>query len=120
MDDPANAGRPVILVSHSWGTVMSKLAIDGGTTKDGVLNPLRDATRGHTPESRPVIDSWFTLGSPLGREGVAFDLGQIGVDVEQRKPGGVRTWTNVLDSEIRSRPTRGSCPPTRTCARTCR
>ncbi len=57
---------------------MSKLAIHGDTIKDGVLNPLRDATRGHTPESRPVIDSWFTLGSPLGREGVcALDLGQM-------------------------------------------
>jgi hypothetical protein len=94
--DPANAGRPVIVVSHSWGTVMTKVAIEGGVTKSGVVHPLDDALPAHAKAGGKPVDHLFTLGSPLGRDSRALDLRQIGITTERGKPASVRQWTNVF------------------------
>ncbi len=57
--------RPVIIVSHSWGTVMSKLALNGGSIDDGT-NPALVVT---PMQERGWVDQWITLGSPLMIEG---------------------------------------------------
>lgn len=96
LSNPANAGRPVIVVSHSWGTVMTKVALEGGHTKSGSLSPLDDALPAAAKSHGPPVDHLFTLGSPLGRDGKALDLRQVGVTVERGKPEAVKQWTNVF------------------------
>jgi len=99
LSDPANAGRPVIVVSHSWGTVMTKVAMEGGVTRTGVVHPLDDALPAHAKAGGKPVDHLFTLGSPLGRDGRALDLRQVGVTTERGKPDAVRQWTNVFAPE---------------------
>lgn len=98
--DPANAGRPVIIVSHSWGTAMTKLALNGGTTNRGTVDPIAEKARGRkAPE--PQVAHWFTLGSPIGREDpgrpLPLTLRQLGVEIGQDKPAPVARWTNLYD-----------------------
>ncbi|MEW5788673.1 MAG: hypothetical protein AB1899_12550 [Pseudomonadota bacterium] len=85
-------GRPVIVVSHSWGTVVTKLALEGGTG-DALEVPAINL------EGRQ-IDEWVTLGSPLGRAEAARIAGamhQLKVEITPGKPRDVRTWTNFYD-----------------------
>jgi hypothetical protein len=100
MADPANAGRPVIIVSHSWGTAMTKLALNGGTTNRGTVDPIAEKARGRkAPE--PRVAHWFTLGSPIGREDpgrpLPLSLRQLGMEIGQEKPAPVARWTNLYD-----------------------
>ncbi len=87
----ANPGRRVIIVSHSWGTVATKLALAGGTTSDGTLNEIKlDGVE---------IEDWITLGSPLGDledPDVKSEL-KGRVSVRDGKPSVVKNWTNVYD-----------------------
>ena len=87
-----NPGRRVIIVSHSWGTVVTKLALDGGVGGGRTVEPI---TLAGVP-----VEEWITLGSPLGRDesaGVAGSLRQLGVDVSKGRPTVVKHWTNFFD-----------------------
>ncbi|MFA6315854.1 MAG: carboxypeptidase-like regulatory domain-containing protein [Elusimicrobiota bacterium] len=100
---PENKDRPVIIVSHSWGTVMAKLAVGGGTTPQGDRDGLESALRARGVHDPVRVAHWFTLGSPLGRdtpEGpLAMTLSQMGVGVGAEKPPVVDRWTNVYDRD---------------------
>ena len=91
----ANPGRRVIIVSHSWGTVVTKMALAGGVgagNSDQLVqadNHIRPLDLGGVE-----IEEWVTLGSPLGRA----DLGTVGhVQVPDGLPGIVKHWTNFYD-----------------------
>ena len=90
----ANPGRRIIIVSHSWGTVATKLALAGGTTQSGEVSPL--------DLGGLQIEEWVTLGSPLGRAetpDVAGNLRQLGVALSDGKPPLVKHWTNMYDED---------------------
>jgi hypothetical protein len=85
--------RPVIIVAHSWGTVMSKLALNGGRVEDGshgvlVVQPM--------PE-HGWVDLWVTLGSPLQIEGRFSFPGQPTVIYGAGRPPQVKRWSNFYD-----------------------
>jgi hypothetical protein len=88
-----NPGRRVILVSHSWGTVTSKLALAGGTAS-GMPIPALEGVE---------IEEWITLGSPLGRAEsaeVAGNLRQLNVEIAASdRPSNVKHWTNFYDPD---------------------
>lgn len=75
----AREGRPVILVAHSFGSLVA-------------YSYLR-ADRGHPSSDTPRIHRYVTLGSMLGipdlRELVLGRAGPLSL------PGGVRSWVNV-------------------------
>lgn len=95
-----NPGRELVVVSHSWGTVTTKMALmggmGGGTSQELV---------GNTYQINPMnpgdikIKEWITLGSPLGRAdaNVAGNLRQLQVEVPAGKPNVVESWLNVYD-----------------------
>jgi len=88
-----NPGRRVIIVAHSWGTVVTKLALGGGVAS-GLTLPAIDL-------GGVEVDELVTLGSPLGRAespDVAGNLRQLNVvlDVDGR-PSIVKHWTNFFD-----------------------
>ena len=88
-----NPGRRIILVSHSWGTVTTKLALAGGTASSLKIDPLDlDGIE---------IDEWVTLGSPLGRAEsteVAGNLRQLQVEIAaSERPRIVKHWSNFFD-----------------------
>lgn len=96
-----NPGRRVIIVSHSWGTVITKMALQGGVgggrsdklaTNDYYIEPIDlDGVQ---------IEVWITLGSPLGRADnpeIAFNLRQLHIDVPTGRPAIVKDWTNFFD-----------------------
>jgi hypothetical protein len=88
-----NPDRRVIVVSHSWGTVVTKVALDGGTAGGTLIDPL--------PVPRGSIDEWITIGSPLGRADspdVAVNLRQLNVDIPLDRPRAVKHWTNFWDA----------------------
>ncbi len=89
----ANPGRRLIIVSHSWGTVATKMALAGGTTQSGEVNPI--------DLGGLQVEEWVTLGSPLGRAespDVAGNLRQLGVALSDGKPPCVKQWTNIYDA----------------------
>src|SRR5581483_7746693 len=81
-----NPGRPIIIVSHSWGSVVTKLALEGGSA-NGVL--FDDIDLGGAQ-----IEDWITIGSPLGDPKVRS---LAGVTTEPGKPKNVNQWTNFYD-----------------------
>jgi hypothetical protein len=85
-----NPDRRVIVVSHSWGTVVTKVALDGGSAGGTLIKPLA-VPRGH-------IDEWITIGSPLGRADVAVNLRQLNVEIPEDRPTAVKHWTNFWDA----------------------
>jgi len=89
----ANPGRRLIIVSHSWGTVATKLALAGGSTQsDGNIPPIDLAGL--------QVEEWVTIGTPLGRAespDVALNLRQLGVVLSGGKPPVVKHWTNIYD-----------------------
>jgi hypothetical protein len=96
-----NPGRRVMIVSHSWGTVVTKMALDGGTG-DGVSEELK--TQGyHIDPIAPgdfEVEEWVTLGSPLGEAGTPELGGGIvkrRLDVPADRPQIVKHWTNFFD-----------------------
>lgn len=81
-----NPGRRVMIVSHSWGTIVTKMALEGGRASGldiGEIN-LGDAK----------IEEWVTLGSPLGDTEVKYISH---VDVDDGLPKAVKHWTNFYD-----------------------
>jgi pimeloyl-ACP methyl ester carboxylesterase len=89
----ANPGRRVIVVSHSWGTVVTKMALQGGEAGSGVVEPANLGV---------PIDQWVTLGSPLGRleqPDVIDKMLQERVSLQPGKPPQVKNWLNMYDPE---------------------
>lgn len=98
-----NPGRRVIIVSHSWGTVITKMALQGG-----IGGGRSDKLAANSYYIEPIdldgvqIELWITLGSPLGRADnpeIAFNLRQLNVDVPTGRPPVVNDWTNFSDVE---------------------
>ena len=88
----ANPGRRIIIVSHSWGTITTKMALAGGVGSGLNIPPI---DLGETP-----VEEWITLGSPLGRADspdVAGNLRQLNVEVPAGQPANVKHWTNFYD-----------------------
>lgn len=89
-----NPGRPVVIVSHSWGTVATSMALGGGSgggkTRELGLqaNQINPIDLGGAR-----IAGWITLGSPIG----ASTLPLLNVDVSDRRPSMVDHWTNFYD-----------------------
>ena len=96
----ANPGRPVMIISHSWGSVATAIALAGGSgggtsraleENDYQVDPIRlDGVR---------IKEWITLGSPLGRAyaNVPVNLRQLNVQVPTGRPAVVDHWSNFWD-----------------------
>lgn len=97
-----NPGRRVMIVSHSWGTVVTKMALAGGTG-GGTSQQLK--RQGYNLDPIPPgefeVEEWVTLGSPLGEAGTP-QLGggavQWRLDVPEGRPGLVKHWTNFYDT----------------------
>jgi hypothetical protein len=98
--------RKVILVAHSWGTVMTKLAMDGGSISIKNTNPSpgqeTSDVRRIIPRLNGQIDSWITLASPLGRGGsnqyISRDYGVPIFSLPLAKPAQVKgEWANFYD-----------------------
>lgn len=109
-----NPGRRVIIVSHSWGTVITKMALQGGI---GGGRSDKLATNNYYIEPIDLdgaqIELWITLGSPLGRADnpqIAFTLRQLNVDVPTGRPAIVNDWTNFVDVEDPYPINRATCP----------
>ena len=76
-------GRPVILVSHSLGALVSWGALSqASATQDSTI---------------PEISRWITMGSPLGSPEVRMLL--FGQDRALERPSRVRTWANVMERD---------------------
>lgn len=97
----AHPGREIVLVSHSWGTVTTKMALGGAETREGDIPPLQ------LPEGSKIT-KWVTIGSPLGRdnsqrndptaEAKPVSLGQLGLVIPDGKPATVQgEWVNMTD-----------------------
>lgn len=87
-----NPGRRIMIVSHSWGTVATKMALAGGVASGLVVQAI--------PPGELDIEEWVTLGSPLGRADdprVAGNLRQLNVEIPSGRPANVRHWTNFYD-----------------------
>jgi hypothetical protein len=96
-----NPGRRVIIVSHSWGTVITKMALQGGV---GGGRSDKLATQNYYIEPIDLdgvqVELLITLASPLGRADnpeIAFNLRQLNIDVPTGRPAIVKEWTNVFD-----------------------
>lgn len=97
-----NPGRRVMIVSHSWGTVVTKMALAGGTG-GGTSQQLKQ--QGYNIDPIPPgdfeVEEWVTLGSPLGEAGTPTLGGgavQWRLDVPEGRPGLVKHWTNFYDT----------------------
>jgi hypothetical protein len=96
-----NPGRRVMIVSHSWGTVVTKMALEGGTG-DGISDELKQQGY-HIDPIQPAdfqVEEWVTLGSPLGEAGTPELGGGITkrrLDVPADRPSIVKHWTNFCD-----------------------
>ncbi len=81
-----NPGRDVIIVAHSWGSVMTKLALNGGVTGSGAVDPLN--TKGFK------FLKLVTIGSPAGNKKMLRGLDVVAND---GKPKQVHQWENLFD-----------------------
>ncbi len=97
----ANPGRPVVIVSHSWGSVVTKIALAGGS--GGGKSPEL-AKRGYQIDAIDLggvkVEEWVTIGSPLGRANnpnIVPSLEQLKVEVPDGCPKLVKHWTNIYD-----------------------
>ena len=97
----ANPGRPVIIVSHSWGSVATSMALAGGM--GGGTDPDLEGNDYYVP---PIalppgrVQEWITVGSPLGRAyetSAPGSLRQLNVQVATGRPRVVEQWTNFYD-----------------------
>jgi hypothetical protein len=87
--------RPVIIVSHSWGAVMSKLALNGGRIEEGahkflVVKPMQE---------QGWVDLWITLNSPLQINGKYAFWGEPTVIYGSNKPPQAKRWSNFYDEK---------------------
>jgi hypothetical protein len=102
MNEPTNRNRPVIIVAHSWGTVMSTLSLYGGEVKGEHINGINE---GVGADKKIHVAQFFTLGSPLGRmhASIAGSLRQIAgldIDLSEDNVGEeklIGAWTNIFD-----------------------
>jgi hypothetical protein len=90
----ANPGRPVVIVSHSWGSVVTKMALCGGSGGGIPIDPI--------DLGGVKIEEWVTIGSPLGRANntkIFPSLEQLGVEVRDGCPSPklVKHWANIYD-----------------------
>ena len=118
MKQAKQEGRPVMIVSHSWGNVMTKIALEGGEIdtrfdegykdKNGVMHTNNPKHLAVTLPAMPkdlVVDQWIGIGSPLGESEVwnwTTPDKQKGHGVKEitytlKKPAQVRHWTNIFD-----------------------
>lgn len=97
-----NPGRRVMIVSHSWGSVVTKMALAGGT---GGGNSQQLIRQGYNID--PIkpgefeVEELVTIGSALGEAGTP-QLGgstvQWRLDVPEGRPAMVKQWTNFYDT----------------------
>lgn len=89
-----NPGRPIVIISHSWGTVATSMALAGGSGggKSRELTVAGNQVRAMNPDEVHVAQ-WITLGSPLGSN----VLNTLRVEVSGVKPPQVDEWTNIYD-----------------------
>ena len=80
LESAAAAGRPVLLLAHSMGSVIA-------------WDTLWELSR--RDEKRVPVDHWVTLGSPLGGHYLQRRLLGLGEEGERRFPDNIRTWTNI-------------------------
>ncbi len=80
-----NRGDKIMVVSHSLGTL---IAYDTfwKFSRSGEYRPKY---------SNKKIDTWITLGSPLGDETVKRNLKGAGASGPRRYPGNIKRWENV-------------------------
>jgi hypothetical protein len=80
-----NRGDKIMVVSHSLGTL---IAYDTfwKFSRTGEYRPKY---------SKKKIDTWITLGSPLGDETVKRNLKGAGASGPRRYPGNIKRWENV-------------------------
>ena len=74
------AGRPVLLIGHSMGSIISYDTLWQLTHRHG--NPV-------------TIDLWLTMGSPLGQNFMQKRIMGFGQDGRERFPANVRRWKNL-------------------------
>ncbi len=80
LEAAAAAGRPVLLLAHSMGSVIA-------------WDALWQMSRA---EHRDVeVDLWLTMGSPLGGNYIQKRLKGADESGDERYPGNVRRWVNV-------------------------
>ena len=84
-----NPGRRIMIVSHSWGTVIVKLAFDGGEAKGSYVEPI--------DLGGMKIEKLITLASPVGDP----KLRAVQVEVDEDRPRLVKDWTNFSDAADR-------------------
>lgn len=98
-----NPDRPIVIISHSWGSVATSMALSGGVgggTSKGLEE--RDYNIPAIDLGKARIKEWVTIGSPLGRANatnVAGNLRQLNIQVSNNKPNTVDHWTNMYDPE---------------------
>ena len=80
-----NPGRRIMIVSHSWGTVIVKLAFDGGEAKSRYVEPI--------DLGGMKIEKLITLASPVGDP----KLKAVQVEVDDDRPRLINDWTNFYD-----------------------
>ena len=87
--------RPIIIISHSWGTVTTFLALNGGDA-GGIDDELEKNIYRIDPIKLGCmrISEWVTLGSPLGGK-----LNIENVHIEVKRPDIVDHWTNFYDKD---------------------
>jgi hypothetical protein len=96
-----NPERPLVLVTHSWGTVVAKLALMGGMA-GGESRELAAEDYEIRPAAEVQVAEWITLASPLGRahqSDVAVNLRQLHLYVPEGRPANVLRWTNFYDTD---------------------
>lgn len=89
-----NPDRSLMIVSHSWGTVATKMALMGGRGPDEIVAGINEPGAGGL-FGEIKVDKWITLGSPLGT--VEKDR-MTKITVATGKPRCVKDWTNMYDS----------------------
>jgi hypothetical protein len=80
-----NPGRRVIIVSHSWGAVISKLALAGGTANGVYIDEIN--------LGGVEIEELVTLAAPLGSP----EIMALARAVPDNLPKFVKHWTNFSD-----------------------
>lgn len=96
-----NPDRPIVIVSHSWGSVATSMALSGGVG-GGKSKALEVGDYNIPPINlgNARIKEWVTIGSPLGRANatnVAGNLRQLNIQVSDVRPNTVDHWTNIYD-----------------------
>ncbi len=89
-----NPGRPIVIVSHSWGTVATSMALSGGSGGGKTRELTLQGNQIHPLDLGGArITEWITLGSPIN----GSTLPLLNVDVSDRLPPQVNHWTNFYD-----------------------